>query len=65
MGVSTEDKSVDTKNTFYEEIELVFSQFHKQMNIFFYKIAMQLPIDNESLHENSNDNVMRLVNFAM
>jgi hypothetical protein len=68
-----EDKITDTKDRFYVELEHVFNQFlryHTKMlledsslkvgreNIF------KPTIRNESLHEISNDNGVKVVNFA-
>jgi endonuclease/exonuclease/phosphatase family metal-dependent hydrolase len=69
----TEDKDDDIKDNFYEELEQVFDHFHRyQMKIligdFNAKVGREdifkLIIGNESLHEASNDNGVRVVNFA-
>jgi exonuclease III len=69
----TEDKDDDIKDSFYEEIEEVFDQFPRHhMNIlmgdFNAKVGKKdifKPVNgNESLHEASNDNGVRVVNFA-
>jgi endonuclease/exonuclease/phosphatase family metal-dependent hydrolase len=69
----TEDKDDDIKDSFYEEIEQVFDQFPRyHMNIlmgdFNAKVEREdifkLIIGNESQHEASNDNRVRVVNFA-
>jgi hypothetical protein len=69
----TEDKSDDVKDSFYEELERVFDKFHKyQMKILLGDFSAKVgreeifkpTIGNESLHEISNDNGVRLVNFA-
>jgi exonuclease III len=69
----TEDKTDDVKDSFYEELERVFYKFPKyHMKIllgdFNAKVGREdifkLTIGNESLHEISNDNGVRLVNFA-
>jgi hypothetical protein len=69
----TEDKCDDTKDTFYEELEGVFDQFPKyRMKIllgdFNAKVGREdifkPTIGNDSLHETSNDNEVRVVNFA-
>jgi hypothetical protein len=69
----TEDKCDDTKYSFYEELEGVFDQFRKyHMKIllgdFNAKVGRKYifvpTIGNESLHETSNDNGVRLVTFA-
>jgi hypothetical protein len=69
----TEDKDDDMKDSFYEEVEQVFDQFPRyHMKIllgdFNAKVGREdifkLIIDNKSLHEVSNDNGVRVVNFA-
>jgi exonuclease III len=73
MHAPAEDKDDDIKDSFYEELEQVFDQFHKyHMKIllgdFNAKVGREdifKPIiGNESLHEASNDNEVRVVNFA-
>jgi hypothetical protein len=70
LHAPTEDKTDDVKDSFYEELERVFDKFPKyHMNIllrdFNAKVDIFKPtIGNESLHEISNDNGVRLVNFA-
>jgi hypothetical protein len=72
VHASTEDKIDDVKYGFYEELERIFVKFPK------YHIKMlgdfndkagreeisKPTIGNESLHEISNDNGVRVVNFA-
>jgi hypothetical protein len=69
----TEDKDDDIKDSFYEELEQVFDQFPRyHMKIllgdFNAKVGREdifKPIiDNENLYEASNDNGIRVVNFA-
>jgi exonuclease III len=69
----TKDKTDDVKDSFYEELERVFDRFPKyHMKIllgdFNAKVSKEdifkPTIGNESLHEISNDNGIRLVNFA-
>jgi hypothetical protein len=69
----TEDKTDDVKASFYKEVERVFDKFPKyHMNIlledFNAKVSreniLKPAIRNETLHEISNDNGIRLVNFA-
>jgi hypothetical protein len=69
----TEDKIDDVRDNFYEELERVFDKFPKyHMKIllgdFDAKVGKKgifKPINgNESLHEISNHNGVRLVNFA-
>jgi hypothetical protein len=70
----TEDKSNDVKDSFYEELEGVFDKFSKyHMKILLgdfnakvgRKDSFKPTIRNESLHESSNDNGIRLVHFAI
>jgi hypothetical protein len=69
----TEDKIDDVKDSFYEELECIFNTFPKYhmkflLGDFNAKVGREdifIPtIWNESLHEISNDNVVRVVNFA-
>jgi exonuclease III len=69
----TEDKTDDVKDSFYEELERVFDKFPKyHMKIllgdFNAKVGREdifkPTIRNESLHKISNDNGVKLVNFA-
>jgi hypothetical protein len=69
----TEDKTEDVKDSFYWELECVFDKFHKyHMEIllayFIAKVGKEdifkPTIGNESLHEISNDNGVRSVNFT-
>jgi hypothetical protein len=69
----TEDKTHNVKDSFYEELEHVFDKFPKyRMKIllgdFNAKVGREdtfkPTIWNESLHEISNDNGVRLVNFV-
>jgi hypothetical protein len=73
VHASTEDKTDDVKDRFYNELECVFDQYPKyHMKIllgdFNAKVGKEHifkpTIWNESLHEISNDNGIRLVNFA-
>jgi hypothetical protein len=68
-----EDTSDDIKDSFYEELERVFYQFPRyDMKIllcdFNEKVSREdifkPTIGNESSHEISNDNGVRVVNFA-
>jgi hypothetical protein len=70
----TEDKTDDVKDSFYAELEQVFDKFPKyHMNILLQDFnakagkegVFKPPIANESLHEISNDEGVRLVNFAI
>jgi hypothetical protein len=69
----TEEKSDDSKDSFYEELEQVYDYFPKyHMKILlgdFNAIlgredAFKWTIGNESLHRDSNDNGVRVVNFV-
>jgi exonuclease III len=69
----TEDKTDDVKDNFYEELDRVFDEFPKyhlkillgDFNARVGKEDIFKPIiGNESLQEISNDNGVRLVNFA-
>jgi hypothetical protein len=69
----TEEKGDDSKDSFYEELEGVFDHFRKyHMKIllgdFNAKVGredtFEPTIGNESLHQDSNDNGVRVVNFA-
>jgi hypothetical protein len=70
----TEDKTDGVKDSFYEELELVFDKFPKDhmkilLGDFNAKVGrediLKPTIGNKSLHEISNDNGVRLVNFAI
>jgi hypothetical protein len=70
----TEDKTDGVKDSFYKELECVFDKFPKYymkilLGDFNAKVGREdifkLTIRNQSLHEISNDNGVRLVNFAM
>jgi hypothetical protein len=69
----TQDKTDYTKDSFYEEVERVFDKFPKYhikilLGEFNSKVDSEYifkPIfEHESLHEISNDNRIRVVNFA-
>jgi hypothetical protein len=69
----TEDKTDDVKDSFYEEVERVFDKFPKYhvdilLGDFNARVGREVifiqTIGNESLHETSNDNGVRLANFA-
>jgi hypothetical protein len=69
----TEDKTDDVKDSFYEQLERVFDKFLKyHMKILLRDFNAKVgredifkpAIGNLSLHEISNDNGVRLVNFA-
>jgi len=69
----SQEKSDESKDSFYEELEQVFYHFPKyRMKIlledFNAKVGREIifkpTLGNESLHQDSNDNGVRLVNFA-
>jgi hypothetical protein len=69
----TEDKIGDVKDSFYEELECVFNKFPKyRMKILLRDFNAKVDredifkptIGNESLYKISNDNGIRVVNFA-
>jgi hypothetical protein len=69
----TEDKIDDVKDSFYEELECIFDKFPKyHMKIllgdFTAKVGrediLKRTVWNERLHEISNDNGFRVVNFT-
>jgi hypothetical protein len=70
----TEDKIDDVKDSFYEELECVFGIFSKKhtqvlLGDFSAKLwsenIFKPIIGSESLHEISNDNGVRVVNFSI
>ena len=72
MHAPSEDKSDDSKDSFYEELEQVFDHFPRYMKIllgdFNAKVGRENifkpTIGNEGLHQVSNDNGVRMVNFV-
>jgi len=69
----SEEKSEESKDSFYKELQQVFDHFPKfHMKILLRdfnakvgrEIIFKLTIGQESLHQDSNDNGVRLVNFA-
>jgi hypothetical protein len=69
----SEDKSDDSKDSFYEELEQVFDHFpryHMKILLRYFNAKVgrenifKPTIRNESLHQDSNDNGVRIVNFA-
>jgi len=69
----SKEKSDGSKDSFYEELEQVFNHFPKyHMKIligdFNAKVGRENifkpTIGNESLHQDSNDNGVRIINFA-
>jgi hypothetical protein len=73
MQASCEDTSDDIKDSFHEELECVFDQFPRyDMNSLLgdfnakvgWEDIFKPIIKNESSHEISNDNGVRVVNFT-
>jgi exonuclease III len=69
----TEEKRVDSKDSFYEQLQQVLNRFPKyHSKILFGDFNAKLvtedifkaTIENESLHQDSNGNGVRKVNFA-
>jgi len=68
----SEEKSDDSKDSFYEELEQFFyhlPKYHMKILLDFNaKVGgeniFKPTIGNESLHQDSNDNGVKLVNFA-
>jgi exonuclease III len=69
----SEEKSDEAKDSFYEELEQVsdhFPKYHTKVLLgdFNAKVGREdvfkPTIGNESLHQDSNDNAVRIVNFA-
>jgi hypothetical protein len=69
----TEDKDDDIKDSFYEELDQVFDQFPRYhmknlLGDFNAKVGKEdifkPTVGNDSLHEATNDNGVRVVNFA-
>jgi len=69
----SEEKSDESKDSFYEELEQVFDHLPKyHMKILFGDFNAKVErenifkptIGNESIHQDSNDNGVRIVNFA-
>ena len=72
MHAPSEVKSDDSKDSFYEDLEQVFSHFPKHhmkilLRDFNAKVGreniFEPTIGNESLHQDSNDNGLRIANF--
>jgi hypothetical protein len=68
----TENKIDGVKESFYKELECVFNEFPKYHEHFGRRFQCQIGMEdifkptvrNESLHEISNDNGVRVLNFA-
>jgi hypothetical protein len=74
IDVPTEDKTNDMKGSLYEELNCMFDKFPKYytkmlLGDFNAKVGREdifkPPTENENIHVISNDNGVRLVNFAM
>ena len=73
MHAPSEDKCDDSKDSFYEELEQIFDHFPRyHMKILLGEFNAKVgrenifkpTIGNESVHQDSNDNGVRIVNFA-
>jgi hypothetical protein len=72
VHAACEDKGDDVKNSLYEELGCVFHQFSRYMKILLgdfnakagWENIFKRTIGNERLHEISNYNGVRVVNFA-
>jgi hypothetical protein len=69
----SEEKIDDSKDSFYEKLEQIFYNFPKYhtkilLGYFYAKVGREnifkSTIGNGSLHQDSNDNGVRIVNFA-
>jgi exonuclease III len=74
MSAPTEDKSDDSKDSFYKELDRVLDHFPKyHMKILLGDFNAKLgredifkpTVRNEILHQDSNDNGVRIVNFPL
>ena len=64
-----EEKSDDSKDSFDDELKQVFNhvpKYHMKILVgdFNAKLGIKLTIVNESLHQDSNNNGVRIVNFT-
>jgi hypothetical protein len=72
MHAPSEEKSEDSKDSFFEELEQVsghFPKYHLKVLLDLNakvgrEIIFKATTGNESLHQGSNDNGVRIVNFA-
>ena len=73
MHAPSEEKSDDSKDSFYEELEQVFDHFPKYhmkivLGAFNAKVGRENifkpSIGNESLHQDNNNSGVRIANFA-
>jgi hypothetical protein len=70
----SEDKSDDSKDSFYEELEQIFSynfpEYHTKFLLGYFDTKLEREyifkptVGNESFNQDSNDNGVRIVNFA-
>jgi exonuclease III len=67
-------KNSDSKDSFYEELEQVFDcfpKYHTKIRLGDLNVKLEredifkLTVGNESLHQDSGDNGVRVVNFAI
>ena len=74
VNASTEEKSDDSNDSFYEDLEQVFDHFldYHTTNLlwdFNSKLGrediLKLTIGNDSLHQASNDNGVIIANYAI
>jgi len=73
MHEPCEEKSNDSKDSFYKELEKVFDHFpkyHKKTLLGDLKAKVRREnifktIGNDSLHQDSNNNGVRIINFAI
>jgi hypothetical protein len=68
MHAPSQEKSDDSKDSFYKELERVFDhlrRYHMKINA---KLGREdifkLTVGSESLHQEFNDNGVRIVNFT-
>ena len=72
MHALIEEKSDESKNSFYVELEQVFNNYPHMKHLFGdfntsrreRESVFKRTIGNESLHQDINDNGVRIVNFA-
>jgi hypothetical protein len=73
LHAATEEESDDSKHSFYKELEQVFYHFPKYhikilLGDFNVKVGIETifksTIGNKSLHQDSSDNGVRIVNFV-
>ena len=74
MYAPSEEKSDDSKDSFYEQLEQVFfyhfPKYHMKILLGYFKAKVGREsifkpiIGNESLHQDSNDEGVKIVNFT-